>query len=77
MRSKDFAHHHLLGSDTPVAGVPAETVTVTGQSMAKRHVMDLSGLSNAEYRVLVTGEHGGCYREWLRRPAMLTQSLAE
>ncbi|MEZ9818990.1 hypothetical protein AB4357_25520, partial [Vibrio lentus] len=45
-----------LGSDTPVAGVPAETVTVT-DGQWQSGTMDLSSLSNAEYRVLVTGEN--------------------
>ncbi|MFS1923757.1 hypothetical protein [Vibrio lentus] len=46
----------LLGSDTLMAGVPAETVTVT-DGQWQSGAMDLSGLSNAEYRVLVTGEN--------------------
>ncbi|WP_157938666.1 hypothetical protein, partial [Vibrio lentus] len=45
-----------LGSDTPVAGLPAETVTVT-DGQWQSGTMDLSSLSNAEYRVLVTGEN--------------------
>ncbi|MEZ9747839.1 hypothetical protein AB4320_24500, partial [Vibrio splendidus] len=45
-----------LGSDTPVAGVPTETVTVT-DGQWQSGTLDLSGLSNAEYRVLVTGEN--------------------
>ncbi|MEZ9738428.1 hypothetical protein, partial [Vibrio sp. 10N.261.52.E6] len=45
-----------LGSDTPVAGVPAETVTVT-DGQWQSGTMNLSSLSNAEYRVLVTGEN--------------------
>ncbi|UTZ25004.1 tandem large repeat (plasmid) [Vibrio campbellii] len=45
-----------LVSDPLVAGMPTETVTVNdGQWQSGE--MDLSGLSNAEYRVQVTGEN--------------------
>ncbi|MFS1449686.1 tandem large repeat, partial [Vibrio lentus] len=65
-----------LGSDTPVAGVPAETVTVT-DGQWQSGAMDLSGLSNAEYRVLVTGENTTGVTVSGSETFTLTQSLAE
>ncbi|MCC4819480.1 hypothetical protein LMH81_23365, partial [Vibrio lentus] len=65
-----------LGSDTPVAGVPAETVTVT-DGQWQSGTMDLSSLSNAEYRVLVTGENTTGVTVSGSETFTLTQSLAE
>ena len=65
-----------LVSDTPVAGVPTETVTVT-DGQWQSGTMDLSGLSNAEYRVLVTGENTTGITVSGSETFTLNQSLAE